>query len=162
MKNIPIPVCIIGLVDGIEILLIKRKKEPYKGYWGLVGGKFELGESIEDVIRREVMEETGFSVGSFKINGMYNEILLDKDDNLLNHFLFVAVKVNLDKNVKRKNVKDAGIESSKWFNLPLKDNKNIIPSDLIMLENFNSDIPVFKEFVMKEDGDELKLVEVVE
>jgi len=162
MANNPIPVCVVGLVDGNKILLVQRNKEPYKGYWSLVGGKFELGERLKDAIKREVMEETGFSIGNFKISGMYNEILLDKNDNPLYHFLFVTVKASLDKNVERKDVNDAAIKTSKWFDLPLKDTTNIIPSDSVMIENIDSDNPVYKEFVLKGDGNELKLVSVRE
>jgi hypothetical protein len=48
--------------------------------------------------------------------------------------------------------------------LPLseEDVKRVIPTDLIMLKNFNSDKLVFKEFVMKEEGNRLKIVEVIE
>ena len=44
--------------DGISILLIERKNEPYKGCWALPGGFLEIDESIEEAARRELQEET--------------------------------------------------------------------------------------------------------
>lgn len=44
-----------------EILLIKRKKDPYKGTWACPGGFLELNETLEDGAARELWEETGIS-----------------------------------------------------------------------------------------------------
>jgi len=46
-----------------EVLLQKR----YDGYWGLPGGLMDLGESFEEVAKREVFEETGLVVENLKL-----------------------------------------------------------------------------------------------
>ena len=43
----------------IKVLLIKRKNEPFKDMWALVGGALYNNEKLEDGIRREVFEKTG-------------------------------------------------------------------------------------------------------
>lgn len=43
----------------IEILLIQRGQEPYKGYWALPGGFMRMNETIEECTIRELREETG-------------------------------------------------------------------------------------------------------
>ncbi len=58
------PVVGVGAVvvrDG-RALIIKRAHEPRKGEWSLPGGLLELGESLQDAVRREIKEETGLDV----------------------------------------------------------------------------------------------------
>lgn len=55
----PIPVAANILMRDHEILLVKRKINPFKGYWCLPMGFAETGESIEESALRELEEETG-------------------------------------------------------------------------------------------------------
>ena len=53
--------------DKSQLLLCKRKKDPYKGLSNLVGGKIELGEEGEAAAYRELFEETGISPDDIKL-----------------------------------------------------------------------------------------------
>ncbi|MEW5761453.1 MAG: NUDIX domain-containing protein [Candidatus Thermoplasmatota archaeon] len=55
-----------------KILLIKRKYEPYKGFFALPGGFVEYGETVEDAIIREVKEEVGVEVKIKALVGVYS------------------------------------------------------------------------------------------
>ena len=44
--------------DTLEVLLIKRAREPYKGQWAFPGGFVDKDESLEDAAARELLEET--------------------------------------------------------------------------------------------------------
>lgn len=56
--------CIGALVhdEAGRLLLIRRGREPGQGCWSLPGGRVEPGESDEQAVVREVLEETGLEV----------------------------------------------------------------------------------------------------
>lgn len=56
-----------------SIILIKRKKDPYKGSWALPGGFVEYGETVESAALREVKEETGLEIELCDIVGVYSD-----------------------------------------------------------------------------------------
>jgi 8-oxo-dGTP diphosphatase len=45
-----------------QVLLVKRKHEPFKGMWSLPGGFLEMDEELETCAARELSEETGLDV----------------------------------------------------------------------------------------------------
>ena len=152
-KN-PLPVVLIALFDKNKILLAKRNREPYKGFYGILGGRQTFGMLTKDVVNKEVMEETGFSAkeDSIEVRGLYSEILLDRQGNPKDHFIFRTCKAEADRKVS-ENLEGTDIEKFKWFNLPLSEEikSKIIPTDLVMLEHILSEKDYdFKEFVMKE------------
>ena len=50
------------VIDGTKALLVRRGQEPFKGEWSLPGGALELGETLQQGVVREVLEETGLIV----------------------------------------------------------------------------------------------------
>ena len=55
-----------------KILMCKRKKEPYKGKFNLVGGKVEQGEDKLHAAYRELKEETGITENDIKLTNIMN------------------------------------------------------------------------------------------
>lgn len=58
--------------DGRYLMLHRTKKVNDENHdkWIGVGGKFEVGESPEDCMRREILEETGLTVDAFRYRGI--------------------------------------------------------------------------------------------
>ena len=50
------------VIDGTKVLLVRRGQEPLRGEWSLPGGALELGETLQQGVVREVLEETGLIV----------------------------------------------------------------------------------------------------
>lgn len=59
--SIPCVGAVILDEDG-RLCLVRRANEPAKGLWSFPGGKVEPGESDEEAIVREVLEETSLRV----------------------------------------------------------------------------------------------------
>ena len=59
------PAVIVAVHDGERLLLTRYKDRPIKHY-ALVAGFNEIGESIEETVHREVLEETGVRVKNLK------------------------------------------------------------------------------------------------
>lgn len=71
-KN-PTPTVDAIIQKNSQILLIERKKEPFKGYLVLPGGFVNEGERVEDAAKREVKEETSLDIVLLEILGVYSE-----------------------------------------------------------------------------------------
>ena len=56
-----------------HVLLVRRGKPPFKGKQALPGGFVEIGETVEDACRRELMEETGVRAGRLELLGVYSD-----------------------------------------------------------------------------------------
>ena len=55
--------------DRLEILLVRRGGDPFKGCWALPGGFVDIDEDLDTCALRELAEETG-------VTGVYLEQLL--------------------------------------------------------------------------------------
>ena len=62
------PAIIVRITRGDSILMVRAKN--FRGtYYGLVAGFLEAGESLEECVHREVMEETGIRIKNVKYFG---------------------------------------------------------------------------------------------
>jgi 8-oxo-dGTP diphosphatase len=77
--DMPRPVTPLLAVDCVvldpeeRVLLIRRGHEPFKGSYALPGGFVEVGETVEDACRRELMEETGVKLGKLSLVGVFSD-----------------------------------------------------------------------------------------
>ena len=81
-KN-PIPTVDVILQKGSEVLLIKRKNEPFKDHLALPGGFVNQGEKVETAALREVSEETSLEIEPVDILGVYSDPKRDPRRHIL-------------------------------------------------------------------------------
>jgi 8-oxo-dGTP diphosphatase len=79
-------------VGGVVIakgraLLIRRGGPPLEGQWSIPGGMLEVGETLLEGVRRELLEETGIEVRVGELIDVFERINLDGDGKTRYHFV---------------------------------------------------------------------------
>lgn len=73
------PMVGVGGVIIVErrALLIRRGSEPLLGEWSIPGGMLELGETLEEGVARELLEETGLTVRVIELIEVFDRIYVE-------------------------------------------------------------------------------------
>jgi len=77
-----------------QILLIKRKNEPFKEHWALPGGFVDEGEDIECAALRELKEETSIELFTLKQLGAFGKPNRDPRSHVVSIAYFAFVSSN--------------------------------------------------------------------
>ncbi len=85
------PIVGVGAVifDHDLVLLVQRGHAPMQGEWSLPGGALEVGETLEEGIRREVLEETGLIVEPVAMVEVFDRIARDNTGRVQFHYVLV-------------------------------------------------------------------------
>lgn len=96
--------------DSIDVLLIKRKNEPYKACWAFPGGFINIDESAEEAAIRELREETGLEVDKIEQLKAYSNPERDPRERIIT-IAFIA-----ESDIKDVKGSDDAQEA-KWFSI---------------------------------------------
>lgn len=69
------------IINECGQVLLMRRGDRVEEVWGLPGGMMEVGESAEETMKREVLEETGLEVAVEKFLGVYTKDRFDSYPN---------------------------------------------------------------------------------
>jgi 8-oxo-dGTP diphosphatase len=75
------PVVGVGgvVIENGRTLLIRRGSEPLRGQWSIPGGTLELGESLQQGVARELLEETGLQVRVLELIEVFDRVFRDEN-----------------------------------------------------------------------------------
>lgn len=88
----PVPTVDVILQRNSKILMIRRKKDPFKRHLALPGGFVNEGETVEEAMKREAKEETSLEVEPIDILGVYSDPKRDPRRHSLS-VVFVGIVV---------------------------------------------------------------------
>ncbi len=85
------PICGVGAVvrKGDQALIIRRGKAPRRGEWSIPGGAVEIGETLEQAVRREILEECSVEIAVGGIVDAVDMIQRDADGRVQYHYVVV-------------------------------------------------------------------------
>ncbi|MHB0911924.1 MAG: NUDIX hydrolase [Armatimonadota bacterium] len=76
------------IIDADEVLLVRRGTEPSLGKWSIPGGHVLCGETLEEALVREVIEETGLVVEVIELAGVF-DLIEERDGEVAYHYVII-------------------------------------------------------------------------
>ena len=86
--------CVIFGFDGLklQVLLIQRGIEPYKGQWAFPGGFIKMDEDAETGAKRELQEETGLTNAFMEQFHTFSEVNRDPRERVITIAYYAIVR----------------------------------------------------------------------
>jgi len=151
MKMIPTTLCYMEKEDCYLMLhRIKKKKDVNQDKWIGVGGKFEKDESPEECLLREVKEETGVTLTSWKLRGIITFVSVGWDSELM--FLYTADE--WEGNLGDSELTGCAEGILEWVPKSRLDTLNLWEGDRIFLRLMEENRPFFS-LKLSYEGDKL-------
>ncbi len=85
----PVPAVGAVIIHQGKVLLVKRAKDPARGYWSIPGGVIELGEKAREALKREVREECGIEIEVGPVLEVVDSLMWDAEGRLRFHYVIV-------------------------------------------------------------------------
>ena len=112
----------ICLQEG-KLLCIVKTRGPYQHRFDLPGGSQEEGEGLTETLKREVLEETGYTLNSYSNPRIYDVLVHEEGKDFAVHHIMAFYDIVLDFEGSQKSlpheVLDGSNDSAKaiWLNL---------------------------------------------
>ena len=127
--EMPLLVTAAVVFDGEKVLLTRRPDDKsHPGFWEFPGGKVDPGESPEQALCREMLEELDVEV---RVSGIYEVVFYRYDWGPV---LILAYKCELLTDTLR----DLGVAEHRWVLPREMVNFNILPADQPIIDRLNT------------------------
>ena len=116
----------------VEVLMIRRGAEPWKGSLAFPGGFVDIGEDPEKAVLRELLEETGVSGSEPKLFAVRGEPERDPRKHIVS--IFYLVEVDSD------SVPEAGDDASDavWVGLEALEGEDVAGDHISVIEQLRN------------------------
>ena len=85
----------VCLQEG-KLLCIEKTRGPYQHRFDLPGGSQEVGEGLTETLKREVLEETGYTLSNYSNPRMYDVLVQEEGQDLAVHHIMAFYDIVLD------------------------------------------------------------------
>ncbi len=139
------------ITRGDEVLMlhrVKKQKDINQDKWIGVGGKFEGTESPDECLLREVFEETGLTLTSWRCRGVVT--FLQETDSLFGEFMYLFTADGFEGDLKNCDEGDL-----QWVSRDFLDRLPKWEGDKIFLDLLWQDAPFFL-LTLRYKGDTLQ------
>ena len=109
--------CVVFGFDGqeINVLLVERGSEPFKGKFALPGGFLEPNETLEECAQRELLEETGIDSINLRQFAVFSDLERDPRTRVISVMFYGLLAPKAMESDSIKSGSDA--VSLKWLKL---------------------------------------------
>ncbi|MGY5853100.1 MAG: NUDIX hydrolase [Candidatus Thorarchaeota archaeon] len=125
------------VVGELGVLLVRRDKDPSKGLWSIPGGGVEIGETLEDSLKREILEETGVYAEPVQFLGAFDYIREDDDGKVEYHFILIHYLARALTDETKAEFPEAEVG---WFHLDSLPVEEMPEGIIELLHRFKSEI----------------------
>jgi len=126
------------IVHDNKLLLVRKSEDDplHPGKWEVPGGRLEFGETLDDHIRREVMEEVGLEIEPLCPFAMWTWIMSRNDDEIQVIAVGRRCRAITTKCSEQNRVADDFLSEIKWIELDQIYKYELIPDLKPAMEEF--------------------------
>jgi len=118
----PVLVVAACIVRGESVLLARRNQPSLAEAhlkWELPGGKVRFGETPQEALKREILEELGTKINVLRLLPHLQTNMYHRADGTLAHFVVLAFESVVERKAARPGLGEESIKQFKW--IPRRD-----------------------------------------